>query len=422
MQFRLNTDGRGNDITSFVKRAGYLSSIYGTVHSLVDITLPETKRQLSKRDLRSGAISPYCTLILPTQLVDWSIDSSGELRWIIIKTLYYRDDDPRVERSVEYHYKLITRDSWEIEDEDGNPVSFPDGTPNKGTNELGIIPLATMYHSDIDNNLVGESLIKDIVYINRAILNWCSCIDEQIDRQTFSQLTVPDDGTLAERAESGDDPLFEIGTGSIFTFPAESGQPPRFISPDTNNINTIWKIVIDHIKEIFRLAGLIGGTGDLYVSRSGKASQIGFQSVNSALAEKASSYQKFENDISKLAYMYLNKNVDDYELVKYPSSFDVAALSDEIDSFFKVMQAEFSPTLNKTIQKNIARRAVPLASQSVRKAIEDEIESGDGTIKPVSISDNPKNDVGNPNVSSISDTNRSVQDKIDDEKKKQKKE
>ena len=421
--FRENTDGRLTSIGDFVKKAGYFASIYGSIHALIDITTTE-KKQISKRDVRTGVISPYATLILPTQLVDWSVDSSGELRWILIKSIYYRDDDPTIEREEEEHYKLITREEWSIEDKDGNPVKFPDeGQENKGQNTLGIVPITTMYHKDIDNNRIGESLIKDIAYINRAILNWCSCIDEQIDRQTFSQLVMPDDGTLAELRETGEDPMQKVGTSSIFTFPYESSQPPQFISPSSDNITSIWDLVGDHIKEIFRLSGLIGGTGDLYASKSGKASQVGFQAVNSALSEKSGNYEKFENAISKFAYLQMGQNPEEYELTKYPRTFDIASLSEEIESYFKIMGSYFSPTLNKEIQRGIARKAVPLASQTVRAEIEKEIESGDGHIEIVSTnSENGKMDEGNPNVNVLSNTHRSKADLKKDEVDKQKKE
>ena len=418
--FRNNTDGRNTPISEFVKRAGYWASVYGVIHALVDIT-QSTKKAVSKKAVKAGEIAPYTTLIYPTQLVDWSIDAWGNWRWVVIATTYYRDDDPNLEREEETHYRLITTEEWRIEDQDGKPVDLPD-MESKGRNELGIIPMATIYHRDQNDDKVGESLIKDIAYINRTILNWCSCIDEQIDRQTFSQLVIPDDGSLAEKSESGEDPLVKVGTGTLFTFPYESSQPPQFISPNTESINTIWKLITDHIKEIYRIAGLIGGTGDLYVSGSGRAAQVGFQGVNSALAEKATSYQKFENDISKLAYLQLGKDPNTFELTKYPSSFDVSALADDIDGYFKIMERNLSVRLNKTIMKTIARRSAPLATQVVKAEIEGEIESGTGVVEPLKGIGGPQSlGEGNPNVSSLSDTHRTTDDKNFDEKTKKKK-
>jgi len=398
--FRNNTDRRGTSISDFVKKAGYWASVFGVIHALIDMPT-SSKKVISKRQEKDMGLYPYATLFFPTQIKDWSIDKSGMLRWIIIETPYFNDLDPNKEREDTVHYRLITTTEWRIEDEDGLPVKFDDGSPNKGKNELGAVPLVTMYgNSGYLEDMIGESLIKDIVYINKAILNYCSCIDEQIERQTFSQLTVPDDGTLAEEQERGDDPLHKLGTSTIWTYAADAKNPPAFISPHTDNIKTIWGVTLDLVKEIYRLAGLQGGTSDLYTSRSGRQSQMSFVGVNSSLAEKSNSYQQFENELCKMAYMQLGKNVDVYKNVKYPNSFDVIALETEIKSSFDIMERNFSPTLNKVLMKNIARRVASSSPPDIRETIEDEIESEDGiveTISKSSFSGSGGGEVGNPN-------------------------
>ena len=253
-----------------------------------------------------------------------------------------------------------------------------------------------MYHKAGDDK-IGESLLKDIVYVNRAIMNYCSLIDEMCERQTFSQLIVPDMGDLAEENESGEDPLGKIGTSSAWTFNAEAKNPPQFISPNTDNINTIWALALDLIKEIYRLSGLQGGTSDLYTARSGRQSQVSFSGVNSALAEKASNYEKFENNISRLAYLMLGSSIDDYADISYPNSFDIAALEDEIDNSMKIMERNFSETLNKSLQKQISRKALPTVPNDIKEAIESEIDASDGIVSPVQVTANLSNGDGNPN-------------------------
>ncbi len=416
--FRNNIDGRKTDITSFIRKCGFLSSVFGTMHALVDIT-PANKKKLTRADAKK--LQPYCTLVYPTQLKDWSVDKSGNFRWIVIESTYYNDLDPSVERSIETHYRLITTTDWRIEDKEGKPVVFADGSPSSGKNNLGIIPMATLYHEDLDDNKVGESMLKDIVYINRVIMNWCSCIDEQVERQTFSQLVVPDDGSMAEVEEKGSDPLNILGTSSIWTFPSNSSHPPAFISPDTNNIRVIWDLVIDHIKEIYRIAGLLGTSSDMYIGRSGRSAQMGFVGVNAALADKAKAYQKFENDLSRLAYMQLGLDPTQFKDVRYADSFDIAALSEEIDSNFRILEKNFSETLNKKIMKNIARKAVPLAPESLMKQIEAEIDAGTGYIEPsIQTQKNPIDDgSGNPNVNDRNTfQSKSTTDKINTGKEK----
>jgi|GEM_PF-1725860 len=427
--FRRNVDGIGTDISEFTKRIGYLASVYGVMHVLVDMPqeVTKTKRTKSKGLSRADTknVTPYVSAIHPVKLKDWSVDAFGKFRWVVIELEHYEDSDVTVERVEQTLYKVITLEEWWIEDEDGGKVKFEDGSISEGTNELGIIPIVTMYHKDLSNNKVGESLLKDIVYVNRIIMNWCSCIDEMIERQTFSQLTIPDDGTMSELKEGGSDPLQTVGTSSIWTYPSDSKTPPSFISPDAENLSTVWQLVADHIKEIYRMSGLIGGTSDLYAAKSGRQSQMSFLGTNSALAEKAATYQKFENQISMIAYLHLGKSIEEYEEVSYPTQFDVTALSDEINDSFAIMERNFSPIFNKVLQKNIVRKAIPTAPQSLRESIENEIETGDGIVEPIrsGLGDKGMTDGGdgNPN-SNLGDSNRTSAQNLKENVGKQKKE
>jgi len=380
--FRENADRKGTSISDFVKKAGRYASVYGVCHILVDI--PEIdKKSPSVADVKASKTSPFCSIILPTALKDFSVDEAGNFRWILYEYQHYKDLDPTVEREEETHYKLITTEKWWIEDEDGNKIKFEDGSKSEGENKLGFIPIYTLYNKEGEDDKIGESMLKDIAYVNRIILNWCSLIDEQIERQTFSQLIVPDDSSMDEDEQRGADPLDRISTSVAFTFNPDSKHPPAFIAPETETIVTIWRLVLDHVKEMFRMAGLQGGSSDLYTSRSGRQSQFSFMSVDSSLAEKALTYQKCENAVSKLAYIQLGYDITAYEDVKYPSSFNTVALAEEIDGLLKIMERNFSETLNKTLMKDIARKAISVTPESVKEQIENEIDSGDGNVSSV---------------------------------------
>jgi hypothetical protein len=408
--FRSNVDGQRLAITDLIKRSGYLSSVFGVVHIL--LTMPfKTSSPITKAQEKELKLTPKIRIVKPTELVDWSTDSNGDLNWIVVKYSYYRDEDITIKREEEEHFLVYTKEEWWIEDQDGNKIKLGDKEESSGKNPLGYIPLVTIYHNTMEDDKVGESLLKDIVYINRTILNWCSCIDEQIERQTFSQLVVPDDGSLSEKNEDEEDPLHQIGTSSVWTFSGDATHPPQFISPDVANIQTIWSLVIDHIKEIYRLARLIGSSEDMYASVSGRSKQMGFMSVNSALVEKASSYQKAENDISKIVYDYLGEDYSKYVPVKYPTTFDIAALQDELDSILKVMERNFSVRLNKTLQKKVAAKSLPTITDDIKSEIEQEIEDGDGIVESIKggnsfdgTNDSDIEDDGNPNVNRLANT------------------
>lgn len=373
-KLRNNVSNHGDSIDDFMRKVAYQSGIYGHVHIFVNMKDDPYTTLKTKAD--EEVEQPYFRIIQPTKVKDWSVGSDGKLNWILIEDEEYNDADPKLERFVYKIFILLERDKWSVEDEDGELI-------RSGSNDLGEVPIVTCYHKDIDLDMIGESQIKDIAYINRTIFNWCSCIDEMIERQTFSQLVVPDDGTLAEEEETGD-PLRKIGTSSMWTFPSDSSHPPSFIAPETANLETIWRMVIAHIREIHRLAGLTGASEDLYTpQRSGKSQQYSFINISSTLAAKATNLERTENELNRLSYKWMGKNPDDIQRVVYPTQFDIEALEAALESTFLIVEREISERLNKELLKKLSRKALPLVSDEIKKEISDEIEKGDGTIKPI---------------------------------------
>ena len=400
-EFRQNTNNKGDDIDAFMRRVARVSAMYGHCHIVVDSPKLITNTILSKKQQRDSNLFPYGTIVLPTKLRDWSLDSDGQLNWVIIEEDIFDDSDPDKERIEQVTYKVITRDDWTRYDEDGKKIEGD-------KNPLGEVYVVTNYHRDIDIDMIGESLIKDIAYVNKIIYNWCSLIDEQIERQTFSQLVIPDDGTLADESEKAE-PLKKIGTSAIWTFPADAAQAPKFIAPEVSTIEVIWDMIIAHIREIHRLAGLTGVSEDLYSpQRSGKSQQYAFLNINASLAAKAAHLQRTENKLNRLCYLWQNKNADaGIESVIYPTSFDVQGLEASLATTFAIAEREISKRLNKELLKKLSLKALPQAVESVKGEIEGEIESGDGTIKTAAeLQQDAFGEVGRPGESPNRDTDQ----------------
>ena len=294
---------------------------------------------------------------------------------MLIRSHGLADMNPHVERKDDTTYRLITRDKWEVYDAKGKKI-------RSGENPLGEVYMVTCYNSDTNMDIIGESLIKDISRINRTIYNWCSNIDEMIERQTFSQLVMPEDPN-AELSESdeGGDPLRTIGTSQIFTFPSTAGHPPAFISPDRQQIDAIWKMVQEHIDKIYELAGLgtVGSQSKFLSQRSGISQAYQFLSINSSLARKAKKLEKAENDIEKLVLKWQNQE-EQAEPVEYPSQFDTLALEETMQSTFSIVGQNFSETMNIELLKSLAKKAVPVLPEDTLQTIYDEIEENKGTL------------------------------------------
>ncbi len=375
-EWRTNVDGRGTDIDTFMNNVSYLSSVYGQVHVFVDspsnsgVEIPLHQYKADKE-----RYAPYAVIVKPEDLRDWSVDEFGNYNWVLIRTAGYADDDPQETRDDNTTYRLITKEYWEVYDNKGVRL---DG----GDNNLGAVYMVTCYNSDTNMDVIGDSLIKDIARINRIIYNWCSNIDEMIERQTFSQLVMPEDPQAALNEDNeGGDPLRAIGTAQIFTFPTTAGHPPAFISPDRQQMDVIWKMIQQHIDKIYELAGLgtVGSQSKFLSQRSGISQAYQFLSINSSLARKAKKLEKCERSIESLVLAWLGSEPTE-EPIEYPTSFDTMTMTEIMDSTFGIVAQNFSTTLNIELLKALAKKAVPVLPDEKLQEIYNEIDENEGTL------------------------------------------
>lgn len=377
---REDVDMRGTNIHEFMRRVCTLSSIYGHVHILADRPRPpqefEEKILNGKTTkLDSIVFRPYATIIQPQNLLDWSINAeTQELNWILLYEEIYKDENFEEEREVVSQFKIWTKTEWIVYDDKNTVV---DG----GRHNLGFVPLVTCYHKDIDHDMIGESMLKDAANANKAIFNWCSNIDEMIARQTFSQLICPDDGSMLteEVDEQGKSAaLKKVGSSTIFTFPADAKHPPDFISPDTKQISTIWDMIQNHVREMFRMAGLVSAKTSLQLQqRTGKAQEFEFLDMAVFFAAKAKKLEDTENKLNRVFYKWMGIHDEVPERVHYPEKFDIISPTDIVELFTKVTLNAISGTLNKEMAKRLVHQVLPHAEDEIVAQIYQEIEENE---------------------------------------------
>jgi len=419
--FRDDVDRRGTNIHEFMRRVCVLSSVYGHIHILVDRPpVPDIAIEAIENDQTTKednvALRPYAVIIHPQSLIDWAVNNqTQELEWIIIEEQLYEDEDFRQDRGTIEQYRVWTRTEWFLFDADGEEIST-------GYHGLGFVPLITCYHKDIDLDLVGEGMLKDVAETNKTIFNWCSNIDEMVARQTFSQLICPDDGEMLtdEVDEFGrSKSLRRVGSSSIFTFPANASHAPRFISPDTAQIDVIWNMIDNHVREMFRMSGLISAKSSLIqlAQRTGKAQQFEFLDMAVFLAAKAKSLEWAENRMNSVFYKWLG-NKESPARVHYPEKFDVVSSIELLELFTKVTLNQISARLNKEMAKRLVHQVLPHAEDAVVKEIYDEIEANEYLEDPNDMLGSSADEEG---LESNTKDNPATQD-IQDEKPKKTKE
>ncbi|MFA5092025.1 MAG: hypothetical protein WC483_05675 [Candidatus Paceibacterota bacterium] len=356
-------DKRGRSINDFARLCSVLSGIYGHVHVLVDKSVDA--EGISKADAKS----PYAVIYKPENVVDWAFDENGNLLWVLLYEPTYVDTDPMSARVTEKRFRLLTQAGWEVWRADGDKetkLSFgvwPFATKGK-------IPFKTCFNADADNDMIGESMLRDIAPINRIIFNWCSLIDEQFERQTFSQLVTPDTGT---GEGTGGSDAKKIATATAFTFPADSKFPPMYIGPNTDNSRVIWEVIEKHITEIYRHAMLDKGDTSIIHAQSGVAKAYEFVDTNQALVTKAQYMERFEGELYDAFGLWTNQKID--APVEYAKEFDIISVEREIKNAFDIVAEGISDTLKKALYKRVARKALPSADDKTFKTIDAEIDA-----------------------------------------------
>ena len=350
-----NVDGRGMDAQGFATKISVLSSIYGQVHVLVDKPIGEDGITLADASL------PYATIYAPQNLLDWARHPiTGKLMWALLYEPIYNEIDPLMPRGIVDRYRLLTPESWSVYENVEETAVLVDS----GEWALGVVPLVTCFNKEIDDDMIGESALVDIAPTNRAIMNWCSCIDEQIKRQTFSQLIMPED----EDSES----VKTVGSSSIFTFPANATHAPAFISPDAAQISVIWDMVGNHIAEIYRMATLEKSGSSALVPQSGIAKAYDFIDTNGALVSKASQMESFETELYNMFALWMGKG--DVEPVNYQKDFDVIALDAEIRNSLDLIAENFSTKYSSVLKKRLVRRTASNIAEETLIEIDKEID------------------------------------------------
>lgn len=335
-KFWKNATRSGVDIESYIRHLSKLSSIYGRIWVVVDSINKGEGDSIKEAD-----VSVYSYAVAPQDVLDMSFDEEGFLQWIFIREAIRDDADPfESTGDVTYRYRLWTKDSWYlIKDistgDEGKESQYE--IENKGTHELGIVPVFSVDHMISENLYSSPSLIGDIAYLDRACANYLSNLDAIIQDQTFSQLAIPAQGLLPGQDQHGQ--LIEAGTKRIFTFDGEGGQP-FYLSPDPKQAELIITSIKQIINEIYHSVGVAGERTKQDNSAgidnsSGVAKAYDFERVNSLLVSKAAALQRAENKLIELVMRWNGDERFDAEedapLVVYPTNFDTRTLYDELD-------------------------------------------------------------------------------------------
>lgn len=384
-------------IDQFMRSAAASSSIKGRCAIVVDNNV--TGENLSVADAKQTNRRIYSYLVDASDILDYAFDEEGDggLIWVKLRE-YYRDDaDPIASTGdVIERVRLWTRNEWVLyeEQEEAAQVMASNSPRNRaaaaqtqkkviekdrGEHKLGRVPVIFLDHIVTDNPYFTPGLIDDIAYLDRAVANYLSNLDAIIQDQTFSQLTMPAQSLLP--GEDAFTKLVEASTKRVVVYDGGQGATakPEYISPDPKQAGVILTVINKIINEIYHTIGLAGERTkeDNAVgidNSSGVAKAYDFERVNSLLTSKGQSLEKVENEIVELVCLWAKESAPKEGLVKYPESYDVMRLADDLAVAEQLAKIDAPKELRREQLLMMVDKLFPHLKKEVIKKIRDDIE------------------------------------------------
>jgi len=338
-------------------------------------------RPLSEAEAEEEDLPIYGYVVQPENILDYSWSKvDGRLNWIKLRELARDDEGPLSTGAVVEQVRLWTRTHWFLY----TRTKLPEGVNVKdsyrvdlaesGKHDLGEVPVLLVDHAPTSNPYRATGLIDDIVYLDRAHANYLSNLDAIIQDQTFSQLAIPARALPADQQGAQKD-MVDMGTKRIFTYDADGGVGPEFISPDPKQAGVILSVINKIISEIYNSIGLGGERTkeDNAVgidNSSGVAKAYDFERINSLLLMKDKRLEKAENWAARMVMLWAGETPKQpVDLVTYPNSFDVATLGDELVTAEALLKVKAPIEIRREQMKEIVEKLLPHVTDEVWKKL-----------------------------------------------------
>ena len=336
--FLKDADLEGNNFNTVMKTAQNYASIYG--HCFMILDKPNIQTATRAEELNQE-IRPYVSIITPENVFDWNFERQPNGKYIL-NYLKIREEVDRKGGSYMRIWYPDRVDTIYVEDDRTEPQLI-----DTAENQIGKIPAVILYNSKSHKRGIGQSDLVDIAELQKAIYNEYSEI-EQLIRLTNHPSLVK---TAGVNASAGD--------GAVIEMPdeMEPNLKPYLLQPSGQNLTSIMDSITKKVEAINRIAH----TGAVRTTRqqvsSGIALQTEFELLNARLSEKADNLQLAEEQLFRIYSEYQNAKFDGE--INYPDSFNIRDYATDLLFFQQAKSINVpSPTLNKEIDKEIARAVV----------------------------------------------------------------
>jgi len=335
--FLKDADLEGNSLSNVVKQAQNYASIYG--HCFMILDKPNIQTNTRAEELQQD-IRPYVSIVTPENVLDWNFERqpNGKYELNYLKIREEVDRDGGTYMRIWYPDKIDTL--YMPDREEPRIIDTVD-------NQIGKIPAVILYNSKSHKRGIGQSDLTDIADLQKSIYNEYSEM-EQLIRLTNHPSLVKTPSVNAS-----------AGAGAVIEMPdeLEPNLKPYLLQPSGSSLTSIMDSIESKVNSINRIAHIGAVRTTKTNISSGVALQTEFELLNARLSEKADNLEIAEEQLFRLYSMFQDTPFDGE--INYPDSFNIRDYATDL-LFYQQAKAinVQSPTLNKEIDKEIARAVV----------------------------------------------------------------
>ena len=335
--FLKDADLEGNSLSNVVKQAQNYASIYG--HCFMILDKPNIQTSTRAEELQQD-IRPYVSIVTPENVLDWNFERQPNGKY----ELNYLKIREEVDRNGGTYMRIWYPDRIDT-------LYMPDREEPRiidtVDNQIGKIPAVILYNSKSHKRGIGQSDLTDIADLQKSIYNEYSEM-EQLIRLTNHPSLVKTPSVNAS-----------AGAGAVIEMPdeLEPNLKPYLLQPSGSSLTSIMDSIESKVNSINRIAHIGAVRTTKTNISSGVALQTEFELLNARLSEKADNLEIAEEQLFRLYSMFQDTPFDGE--INYPDSFNIRDYATDL-LFYQQAKAinVQSPTLNKEIDKEIARAVV----------------------------------------------------------------
>lgn len=261
---------------------------------------------------------PYFVPLNWDEVINWGLDSDGQLAWCVVKEATFRDAEPWTPRKCITRYRLWTRTTWEVwevpEDKDsaGSLVG-------EGKHDLGMVPIVPFVF-ERKHPMVGNSSIRGVASLLLRVYRR----ENERDKMLFD-CAVPLFFAKGFDTKDLDSFVRSSSNGITSTMPDAD---IKYVEPDGKAFGSLREAIQDDMRAIREVA-LRQIRPDSKAVESGDSKRIDNQQLNSALSRFSLTCGASETLCWQLADKWLRNSGEGVEVV-YTNDFDIDQLSGDL--------------------------------------------------------------------------------------------